>query len=235
MVELGEGPVAGGCFLGLLEALFEQNSDGSAYADLSPVSHFSEYLVEIENMIERDSESISDLSVIVLQSKADFEDVLRGDKFGSGFLAIVSMKLEDEGFVGEGKLHHVRAGAFLSFSEGWLGFGVETANSCAENFIDSVAAFGPGFWDMDFVGRNSREGRKEGGLRFRGRYQVRRLVRVFLVASFGTVGITVLTVVGPGSGFTHLVAAGRYLGRSWVPLQTLDAFGVGIAKFMVAA
>ena len=65
-VEFGEGPVAGGYFLGLLEALFEENSDGSADADLSPVAHLAEYLVEIENMIERDSESISDLPVIVL-------------------------------------------------------------------------------------------------------------------------------------------------------------------------
>ena len=65
-VEFGEGPVAGGCFLGLLEALFEQNSDRSAYADLSPVAHLAKDLVEIENMIERDSESIADLSVIVL-------------------------------------------------------------------------------------------------------------------------------------------------------------------------
>ena len=145
------------------------------------------------------------------------------------------MKLEDEGFVGEGKLHHVGAGAFLSFSEGWLGFGVETANSRAENFIDSVVAFGPGFRDMDFVGRNSREGRKEGGLRFRGRYRTGRLVRFLWVAWFGTVGIAVLTVVGAGSGFTHLVSAGRYLGRSRSILQTLDAFGVGIAQFVVAA
>lgn len=145
------------------------------------------------------------------------------------------MKLEDEGFVGEGKLHHVGAGAFLSFSEGWLGFGVETANSCAENFIDSVVALGPGFRDMDFVGRNSREGRKEGGLRFRGRYRAGRLVRFLWVAWFGTVGIAVLTVVGAGSGFTHLVSAGRYLGRSRAILQTLDVFGVGIAQFLVAA
>ena len=64
--EFGEGPVAGGCFLGLLEALFEKNSDGSAYADLSPVAHLAEDFVEIENMIERDSESIADLSVIIL-------------------------------------------------------------------------------------------------------------------------------------------------------------------------
>lgn len=65
-VEFGESPVAGGCFLGLLEALFEQNCDRSADADLSPVAHLAEDLVEIENMIERDSESIADLSVIVL-------------------------------------------------------------------------------------------------------------------------------------------------------------------------
>ena len=135
------------------------------------------------------------------------------------------MKLEDEGFVGEGKLHHVGAGAFLSFSEGWLGFGVETANSCAENFIDSVVALGPGFRDIDFVGRNSREGRKEGGLRFRGRYPAGRLVRFLWVAWFGTVGIAVLTVVGAGSGFTHLVSADRYLGRTWAHLQTLNASG----------
>ena len=145
------------------------------------------------------------------------------------------MKLEDEGFVSKGKLHHVGAGAFLSFSEGWLGFGVETANSRAENFIDSVVAFGPGFRDMDFVGRNSREGRKEGGLRFGGRYRMGRLVRFLWVAWFGTVGIATLTVVGAGSGFTHLVSSGRYLGGSRATLQTLDAFGVGIAQFVVAA
>ena len=138
------------------------------------------------------------------------------------------MKLEDEGFVGEGKLHHVGAGAFLSFSEGWLGFGVETANSCAENFIDSVEAFGPGFWDMDFVGRNPREGGKEGGLRFRGRYWVGRLVRFFWVSPFGTADIAALTVVGLGSGFTHLVSARRYLARSWAHLQTLNAFGADL-------
>ena len=78
---------------------------------------------------------------------------------------------------------------------------------------------------MDFVGRNSLEGRKEGGLRFRGRYRVRRLVRFLWFASFSTVDIAALMVVGPGSGFTHLVSAGRYLGRSWAHLQTLDAFG----------
>ena len=65
---------------------------------------------------------------------------------------------------------------------------------------------------MDFVGRNSLEGGKEGGLRFRGRYRVRRLVRFLWFASFSTVGIAVLMVIGPGSVFIHFVLAGRYLG-----------------------
>jgi hypothetical protein len=96
--------------------------------------------------------------VIVLQAEAHLEDLLGGDEVGGRFLALTPMELEDEGFVGECELHDVGAVDFLSLSEGWLGFGVKSAQPRGENFINRVLAFGAGSGDVDLVGRKSREG-----------------------------------------------------------------------------
>ena len=125
---------------------------------MSRVSQFTENLIEIEDVVERDAQSGSDLFMIVLQAEAHLEDLLGGDKIGGSLLALTPMKLEDEGFVGEGELHDVGAVDFLSLSEGWLGFGVKSAQPCGENFINRVLAFGAGSGDVDLVGLKSREG-----------------------------------------------------------------------------
>jgi hypothetical protein len=109
-------------------------------------------LIEIEDVVERDAQSGSDLFMIVLQAEAHLEDLLGGDKIGGSLLALTPMKLEDEGFVGEGELHDVGAIAFLSLSESRLGFGVKSTSPCGENFVDRVLALGTGRGYVDMVG-----------------------------------------------------------------------------------
>lgn len=147
--ELGSRPVAGGDGFGFFETLVKQNSHSAADADLSPVAHSAEDLIEVEDVIERNSQSIPDLSVIVFQSEAHLEKALGSDEIPRRFFALASMKLEKVSFVGEGKLHDVRAVAFLSCAEGRPRFGVESAQACRENFIDRFPAFRPRRGHMD--------------------------------------------------------------------------------------
>jgi hypothetical protein len=115
-------------------------------------------LIEIEDVVEGDVQSVSDLLVIVLQAEAYLENVLGSDEFGGGFFAFTTMKLEKEGFVGKCKLHKVGAIAFLSLSESRFGFGVKAANPCGENFIDRFLALVASRGDVDVVERESGKG-----------------------------------------------------------------------------
>lgn len=113
-------------------------------------------------MVEGDAKAVADLSVIVFQTEAHLEDLPGGNELSGGFFACAAMKLEDEGFVGEGELHDVRAVAFLSDAKGRLGLGVESGNPCGEDFINCGLALGRGRGHVDLVGGKSKEGGKEG-------------------------------------------------------------------------
>jgi|GEM_PF-6254884 len=151
-------PVTGGDRFGFFEALLEQNSNRSTDAYLSPVALLAEDLIEIEHVVEGDSQSAPNLSVIVLQPEAHFEDLLGGDEIGDDFHTLTPMKLENVGFVGERELHHVGAVAFLSYPEGRFGFGIKSTKTCGENFVGRVLALGPGPGHVDLIGGKSLEG-----------------------------------------------------------------------------
>ena len=156
--ELAKRPVTRRDGFGFLEAQLEQSSHGSTDADLPPVAQLAEDLIEIEDVVEGNSQSAADLSVIVLQPEAHLEDMFGGDEIGSDFLTFTAMELEQESFVGESELNDVGAVTFLSYSEGRSGFGVKSANPCGENFVCRVLALGSGPGQVDLVVGKSREG-----------------------------------------------------------------------------
>ena len=164
--ELGERPVTGGDGFGFLEALLEQNTHSSTNTDLPAVAQGAEGLVQIENMVQGDSQSIPNLPAIVLQAEAHLEHTLGGDQLSSGLLALTAMKLKDEGLVSKGKLHDMRAIALLSFPKGRLGFGVKSANPGSNYFGDRFLALGLGSGNVDLIRTKSLEGRQACGLRF---------------------------------------------------------------------
>ena len=152
-------PVAGGDRFRFLEAQLEQRSDRSTDADLFPVAQLAEDLIEIEGVVEGDSQSAPNLFSVIFQSEAHLEDVMGGDEIGGGFFAFGPMKLEDKRFVGEGELHHVGAVVFLSCPEGRPGLGIKSAKTCGENFVSRFLALGPRPRHVNLVGGKSLESR----------------------------------------------------------------------------
>ena len=156
------------------------------------------------------------------------------------------MKLEDECFVGEGELDDMWAVTFLSFSEGWLGLGVKTANPCGENFIDRILAFGSGRRHVDLVGGKSLEGRQERGLCFCRGQKPGLLPGFFLLAWLCPIGTRVrwrrgraatarpaaaaTFIWGTGFGVTHLVADAWHPDECYAPMQALHVCVRAIAK-----
>ncbi len=160
------GPVAGGDGFGFGEAQLEQVGHGSADADLVFVAAFFEDLVEVEDVVEGDAKAMADLAVIVLQSKADFEDAVGLDEAGDDGQAFRAVKLEDETAVGEGELDDVGAGAFLAGAEGGLGLGIESGHTGGEDRLSGGFALGFGVGNVDAVGSETEEGGQEGCLGF---------------------------------------------------------------------
>jgi len=80
------------------------------------------------------------------------------DELGSCFLALATIKLEDESFIRESELHHVGAVAFFSRLEGGPGLGVESAKTCGKDFIGRLPAFVSRLRHVDLFRGKSYEG-----------------------------------------------------------------------------
>lgn len=51
VAKIGAGPIAGSGGFGFFEALFQEHAHGTSNANLSPISHLTEGLIKIEDVI----------------------------------------------------------------------------------------------------------------------------------------------------------------------------------------
>ena len=170
------GPVAGGCFFGFHEALFEQNGYGPFDTHVFSVAALVEHGVEFQDALWLNAEFVNDAFAVIAQPKSGFDDAFEGQQIGSHRSTLGLVQLKYPSPLGRGQLQDVRPVRLFTHLESRFGFGVKAPRCFGDELLLSKAGLGACSDQSDAVQSEPLERWEEGDGFFVGRAAVLGLV-----------------------------------------------------------